>query len=353
MLHTSIPQTAKSMDTPHIPTSRVSLWEEWLKEGFFARHETFCPRYGWLKKGYDGAADSTIFENDDAIVKLGVGKNMVRSIRFWCMAFGIIEPEASSGPRRLGGPVRRTHFGDCLLSDSGWDPFLEDPASLWLLHWQLFSFPITASAWSLAINLGHMGSFTLKDLGRALVERKDQFPALFRYTESSILKDASCFMRMYAPPGNQVSEEIECPFTHLGLLIPGDERQTYRFNLSPKSSLPDEIFLAACCNYARNVVRGEMPLSLNAEEDSPSRKMSLSLNRISYDFNAPGVVFRLSETEIGDRLERIAHSSKGRVHFVEGYGSRQLQFEESPEKLYWQALERYYTGKASARPIYS
>lgn len=48
----------------------------------FARHETFHPRFGWLKKGFDRAAiDSEVFLRPDAPVRLGVGKNMVRAIR--------------------------------------------------------------------------------------------------------------------------------------------------------------------------------------------------------------------------------------------------------------------------------
>lgn len=58
----------------------------------FARHETFHPRFGWLKKGFDAALlDSGIFLRDDAPVRLGVGKNMARSIRYWCNAFKVID----------------------------------------------------------------------------------------------------------------------------------------------------------------------------------------------------------------------------------------------------------------------
>ena len=74
-----------------------------LSEGFIAWHETFCPRYGWLKKGYDGVrADGGILDAPDAIERLGVGKNMVRSIRFWCAAFKMIEP-GDPEKRRLSG----------------------------------------------------------------------------------------------------------------------------------------------------------------------------------------------------------------------------------------------------------
>jgi hypothetical protein len=56
----------------------------------FARHETFAVRSGWLKKGFDAASDDeAIFLDDDAPLRLGVGKNMVRAIRYWCHAFKV------------------------------------------------------------------------------------------------------------------------------------------------------------------------------------------------------------------------------------------------------------------------
>ncbi|MCP4106968.1 MAG: DUF4007 family protein [Desulfobacteraceae bacterium] len=202
-------------------------FNKFLNNGFFARHETFCPRYGWLKKGFDRIAgfngfegDSEIFDRDDAIEKIGVGKNMVRSIRFWCMAFKVIESKESDQPR-ISGSLKPTQFGEALLSEDGWDPYLEDPASLWLLHWKLFTLPYLATAWSLAVNLSAIGSFTMNDLNQGILEQKESMPSFKKYSDSSFQKDASCFIRMYGPPGKQMSEEIECPFTQLELLIPG------------------------------------------------------------------------------------------------------------------------------------
>jgi len=44
-------------------------------ELIFARHETFYPRYGWLKKGFEAVhANSNIFLEEDAHIQLGVGK---------------------------------------------------------------------------------------------------------------------------------------------------------------------------------------------------------------------------------------------------------------------------------------
>ena len=58
----------------------------------FSGHQTFAFRYGWLEKGVKGVAASPgIFAAEDAIVQLGVGKNMVESIRHWCLATQMLE----------------------------------------------------------------------------------------------------------------------------------------------------------------------------------------------------------------------------------------------------------------------
>lgn len=314
------------MVTPSQTFSHQNSIETWLSEGFFARHETFCPRYGWLKKGFDRVLeDPYIFDKPNVIELLGVGKNMVRAIRFWCMAFHIIGPADRSGQLRLSGPMQAEPLGKALLSDDGWDPFLEDPASLWLLHWKLFVPPISASTWSLAINLNLPYAFTLRDISQFLVERKDRFPSLRRYSNSSIHKDASCFIRMYASTRREASEEIECPFTDLALLG-SDERSTYFFRMDEKLSLPDLIFLAACFDYAFHT--------------QPSLR-SISLNKLTYEFNSPGSAFKLSETEVGHRLEKTSPFLEG-VSFTESHGTRQLQFEREPDSLFWQALSKYY-----------
>src|SRR5215472_11015109 len=81
----------------------------------FARHETFHPRYGWLAKGYAAAADDPgIFVNEAATVTLGVGKNMVRAIRYWMAAFKLAEERAPG----YTVPTWRAHW---LLSEHGAD----------------------------------------------------------------------------------------------------------------------------------------------------------------------------------------------------------------------------------------
>jgi hypothetical protein len=93
----------------------------------FSGHDSFQCRLLWLKKGFDYVQEGKSFNDEDAVVQLGVGKNMVSSIRFWLKAFNVIDNKDIP-----------TVFGKRLFDDeTGYDPFLEDEASLWLLHYQL------------------------------------------------------------------------------------------------------------------------------------------------------------------------------------------------------------------------
>ena len=92
----------------------------------FSGHESFQCRHLWLKKGYDFVSAGKSFNSEDAVVELGVGKNMVSSIRFWMKAFDIIDQNDTP-----------TVFANKLLSEKGWDPYMEDEATLWLLHYNL------------------------------------------------------------------------------------------------------------------------------------------------------------------------------------------------------------------------
>ena len=95
-------------------------------------HETFPCRYTWLPKSVRGLADTPklFLAEDQAMVELGVGKNMVRAIRFWAQATGIVTTVK-------GGGHSLTKFGLALPGPRGLDRFLEDLRTLWLIHWNL------------------------------------------------------------------------------------------------------------------------------------------------------------------------------------------------------------------------
>ena len=48
----------------------------------FSGHGTFKCKTHWLKRGYDFICDGGNFNAEDAVIGLGVGKNMVSSIKY-------------------------------------------------------------------------------------------------------------------------------------------------------------------------------------------------------------------------------------------------------------------------------
>ena len=92
----------------------------------FSGHESFPCKSLWLKKGYDFVVGGNDFNSPDAVITLGVGKNMVASIRYWLRAFGVTDNDTL------------TKLGNYLFDESkGKDKYLEDIATLWLLHFNL------------------------------------------------------------------------------------------------------------------------------------------------------------------------------------------------------------------------
>lgn len=292
------------------------------------KHETFVPRYGWLKKGYEAASkDPGVFNSPHAIEILGVGKNMVRSIRFWCQAFNILEP--------LGkGMMQPTSFGRSLLDNDGWDPYIEDKATIWLLHYQLFRVPITAAAWSLAFNHATLPNFDIKELAVAIEHSLYKYPELSPLIKKNFERDASCIIRTYCERASE-DNEVYCPFTELNIIT--KQKTAYSFNYDKKPDIPPLLLAATCCSYASCYL--------------PKSQRTVSITKLAYDFNSPGIVFRMNETDLGNLLNEEALNIVDELKLVDMIGSVQLHFGDDPEKLYWKLLQRYYESQLIAEGL--
>ena len=123
----------------------------------FGRHESFPLRFGWLTKGFQTWIDNPdVFEQDDAVVLLGVGKNMVNAIRFWMIATRVATLN--------GRALMPSSFGQHIFARNGWDPYLEDDATIWLLHWNLASNIADATTLFWFFNRFHKPEFTSTEL---------------------------------------------------------------------------------------------------------------------------------------------------------------------------------------------
>ncbi len=145
------------------------LVTEAIPKPTFANHESFHLRYGWLKKAYDQIQDDpSIFKREDTTVKLGVGKNMVRAIKFWGRANKIMEACGSGANTTMVS----TEIGDIIFDDKyGLDPYLEKPDTLWLLHWLLFAPPCKVPVWWMIMNDFHATNVKIEDVTESITTR--------------------------------------------------------------------------------------------------------------------------------------------------------------------------------------
>lgn len=297
----------------------------------FARHETFHPRYGWIKKGFDAAQkDPKAFVRDDAHVTLGVGKNMVRSIRYWAHAFKVLEDDPDAeGRQRESIP---TEFGEFLLGQNGVDRYLEDLGSLWLLHWQLLKEPSTATAWRYTFFKNGRNEFSSKELTGQLQDFLEAEYPTARTAKSSLKKDSTCLLRMYGelPTGTEVSEDsIHCPFAELGILRPTADGKRYSFRIGRKPGLTNELITALCLDYAA---------------ESGSAAQTIALNRLLRDEGSPGLALRLREPDLYAAVEEVTQETRA-LELMEAAGVIQLSFAEEPADLSRELLLRHYAGE--------
>src|ERR1043165_7412401 len=125
------------------------------KRARFSGHQTFTFRYGWLEKGVHSVEESPkIFTQEDAILRLDIGKNMVRSIHYWCLVSQLIEDSPIRG-EKSAHTLRVSPIARRIFLDRPWDPFLENDASLWLLHWLIVANPTITTTWQLIFGHFH------------------------------------------------------------------------------------------------------------------------------------------------------------------------------------------------------
>lgn len=286
----------------------------------FSGHDTFHCRQFWLKKAYDFVGVNRNFNDEDASLHLGVGRNMVTAIRYWAKQFTILDD--SDNP---------TIIADLLFNDNGWDPYLEDEGSLWLLHYLLVTKPNGADTFSIIFNelIKERPEFTTEIYTKYIHQTKSE-----DYNENSLKKDFTVFNKTYYADfeANDLEESFTGILTELELLklkpktIVDTDGKTKVKNVwvierTVRKSLPSEILLFAILDQFKN-------------------SRSISFNQLYNEHNGPGSVFALSKEGLTIALERIADASNGNITFSNQAGVRELQIKSKLRPL--NILTEYY-----------
>ena len=279
----------------------------------FSGHETFPIRYGWLKKAFDAvhatedseADNHEVFTGDDAIARFGVGKNMVAAMRHWATVTGVIEEFRD--PRRLA----TTALGRLVFSDGGLDPFMEDSATAWLIHWRLCGND-TKTTWFWAFHHFPSLSFERDTLVQGLQKLAEDC-LWTRASLATIRRDVSCFTRTYVSYGGAGSysfeDGLESPLTELGLIRSTGRRDGFRFVRGPKPTLGAGVFGLAVTEYWNKAFPNSNTLSFEA---------------LAHEPGCPGRAFQLEDNDIVDMLTALEQSARGVYQWSETAGLKQL-----------------------------
>ena len=274
----------------------------------FSGHESFPCRYAWLPKAVAALQQNPqIFsEEREAISELGVGKNMVRAIRFWIVVMGIAEV--------IDHQLVVTPFGKALLGSEGLDRFLEDRRTLWLLHWMLLSHendPLFA--WDYLFNRWGHPDMTRTEVLRVFEQEAKRMERTLSRT--TLEQHFDVFLHTYVTSNARRAESrednLDSPFVDLELIEVIGERRVgktgrsepvYAFRREPKPDITPELFVFCLLDYwsKRQV-----------------NESTLTFRDVSTNVGSIGQVFKLSEPDIRERLERLEKQSNGLLVYQE------------------------------------
>lgn len=288
----------------------------------FASHQTFHPRFGWLKKGVDAVRlNQLVFSSPTATLELGVGKNMVDAIKFWSLAFKLIESR--------GGHLVPTKFADDFLGEQGFDPYLEDVSTLWLLHLRLLQEACAVPVWWLFFNEFAHATFSQKRLADSIASEVYDSAIPKQPNRSSVDKDVDALIRMYTLKSKKARQSIEdvldSPFRELGLIIPNEVGESnFRFVFGRKPNLTGFVVQYACLDFIhRNNLAGS----------------TVSLTRLASDENSPGRLLKIDVEVLKTYIEEFALDG---VAISSAAGSLQMTLSGPADGLITSAVLKHY-----------
>lgn len=286
----------------------------------FSGHESFPCKTLWLKKGYDFNKVGKDFNSPDAVVELGVGKNMVAAIRYWYKAFGL-----KSEDERINW-IPYFLFNDL----DGRDRYMEDLGTLWLLHF-LLVYSNVASLYNLFFIefQKERRRFDKNQIVTFIKRKMAETNQEHLFNANTVKKDVGVLLLNYCLPRNpQTNEDYSTLLMDLDLLRQKDKKdeaknendkdKSFYFNIEGKKKVTPEVFLFAVLMY-------------KTEED----------NTIPFDLlQDVGLIFCMNDLEVIDMLRALSEQYSDYMTYSDVAGIRQLQFVQQMNPR--QIIEQYY-----------
>lgn len=273
----------------------------------FSGHDSFHCKSLWLKKGYDFLSQEYNFNAPDAVVELGVGKNMVNAIRYWLKSFGLTIND------------KITEIADYLFHpETGRDKYAEDLTTLWLLHYLLVSTNIASIYNLLFLSFQREKREFDKDQLLQFIKRKCDVPEQKNvYNENTVNKDIKVMLQNYVMPMDLKSlEDFSALLINLNLIRKNEDKK-YSFSSKCKDDIPSVVVLYALIDYKGN----DKTVSFDMLQD-------ISL------------IFCMPITELIGVIKQLEKDFPNMIAYNDNSGVRNVQFLNEIEKF--KVLDSYY-----------
>ena len=281
------------------------------KPYLFSGHESFPCKSLWLKKGYDFVVAKNDFKAPEAVIRLGVGKNMVASIRYWLRVFGVCDGD------------QPTWLGNYLFNEvDGKDKYMEDLATLWLLHFNLV-FNGEATLYNMFF-CGFQQAYPQFEREQVLSHVKLKMAEAGKnnlFNENTGKKDIGVLILNYVLPRKpQSNEDFSSLLIDLDLIRQNTERKGYFFNGEGKREVTKEIFLYGLLRLKEQSGDSSIPYEAIQEK--------------------VGSTFCMNDGETIDMLKRLANDYPDEIAYSDVAGIRQIQFTKAMDPI--DVLDHYY-----------
>lgn len=287
----------------------------------FRAHETFFIRKGWLSKGMKYVKQNPevfIDSKDNPMDILGIGSNMVKSLRYWLQVVGLtIEPNTGKRYQSF------TELGNSVYK---FDRYIEELGTLQLLHYRMVINQKNCTSWYYFFNEFNMSEFTRDDFILSIYNYIMMQNSGVSVSSRSLNDDFSCIMNTYLSKYKTVSSNmspennIDCPFGELGLIdVIGKDRRMYKKTVPALETLNPWIILAIIQEQAK----GKYEIGLNELLTSPKNI---------------GKVFNLDAITMLDVLYKIEKLDELKIIRTAGLDivklKRNMTFQDCVDKYY-------------------
>ena len=259
----------------------------------FSGHDKFECKIDWITKGLQVySEDDTIFsqlEIENAISKLGLGINMIKSLSYWMKVLGLIENNTL------------TQIGKIILDR---DIYLENSDTLWLLHWNLVKKREKNTLINLFFNKFYLYKFTKNEIVEKMIYWLEEHD--INLSPTTLNSDIDVLLKLYKSDESQMSMSLFSDLNIISSLSNG----SYSLNINATTDISDEAFLYILLDFI--------------EIRYQNRLESISIDELERGILSIQKSLCISENRLYEKIYKLKRLTDNNIYYSEASGIRQI-----------------------------